>query len=321
MNLTDKPDIGYFEIAKEPSSLSFDTFWQRYAEPEQPFIIEGIASAWPAEACWNGRYLHEKLAEEPLAKEAFLWYWLQKGALAGDYETPAIVEKSIESSEVYPRTQVMRIWIHEKGNLSSWHYDANMVNVFNVQVTGRKKWYLIAPETPIDCYPFTNFGVLDGQGETIFRNKRYTEFTLKAGDLLFLPALWFHKVEACDEENISLNWVFTKKATRIITPAFKREYDRYFLAEYFLNHRYPIFRNLFNKLNNKLPNYLRVLWQDREMIRSPYRSSVFYLMRTFLREMAVLPSVVFNAKRIRPYLGAVKRVKRLNRGYKSHTDN
>jgi hypothetical protein len=122
VNFTDKNTSGYFEICREPSSLSFESFWNKYVVMEQPFIIENAASDWKAKSCWTENYLQKRLSEEPLAKEAFLWYWMQKNALIDDYNIPEIVEKTIDHNEVFPRSQVMRIWVHEMGNLSSWHY-------------------------------------------------------------------------------------------------------------------------------------------------------------------------------------------------------
>jgi hypothetical protein len=139
MNMTDQHANGYFEIPRESPSISFESFWRKYVVTEQPCIIENIASNWKATHCWTECYLHKRLSEEPLAKAATLWYWLEKNALNDDYNTPEIIEKTINNQGVFPRTQLLRIWIHQQGNISSWHYDANMVNVFNAQVTGRKK--------------------------------------------------------------------------------------------------------------------------------------------------------------------------------------
>lgn len=312
MSFSENNANGYFEIAREPSTISFEVFWNKYAVTEQPFIIEDVASDWKAKQCWTENYLQKRLSEEPLAKEAFLWYWMQEDALGGDYITPGIVEKTIDHEGIFPRSQGMRIWVHGKGNISSWHYDANMVNVFNVQVTGRKKWALISPATPLDCYPFTNFAILDGKGDGVFLNKIYTRFTLNEGDMLFLPPLWFHQVEACGQENISLNWVFTKKETQITTKAFKRDFDRYCLAEYFLKHRHEFFRNIIRKINAMLPDYLRVTWQYKEMVKTPYTTNPFRLTLRVLKEISVLAKVLFHVRKIQPYLKKIKSVKRLH---------
>ncbi len=305
---------GYFDISREPASLSFESFWHNYVVAEQPVIIEGIGSNWKAKLDWTEAYLQMKLADEPSAQAATLWYWMGNNALSDDYETPSIVAKTIDCHDVFSRSKAMRLWTHPEGNLSSWHYDASMVNVFNVQVTGRKKWSLISPETPVDCYPFTNFAILDGKGESIFKNKHYTRFELNTGDMLFLPALWFHQVEACEPENISLNWVFTKKTTGITSKAFKRDYDRYFLAEYFSNHKFSLVRGVFAKVNRVLPNYLRVVWQYPKLINTSYKTNPVRLMLRIAQELSTLVKVLPHIKRIKPYLKSIKPVKQIQKG-------
>ena len=99
---------------------------------------------------------------------------MEKGTLANDYQTPQIINQFLDSPESVPRTELMRIWIHKMGNVSSWHYDSNMVNVFNIQVTGKKEFILVSPETPLDCYSSTSFTIMDDNDERIFQHKIYT---------------------------------------------------------------------------------------------------------------------------------------------------
>jgi len=308
-----KTTSGYFKIAKESPDISFEAFWDKYILTEQPLIIENIASDWKARRCWTEDYLQKKLSEEPSAKEATLWYWMALDTLSEYYDTPTIVEKTMKSTDIFPRKLAMRIWVHQQGNVSSWHYDANMVGVFNVQVTGSKQWLLVSPDTPLDCYPFTNFGILDGKGDELFRNKIYTRFTLNEGDMLYLPPLWLHKVESCGEENISLNWVFTKKETQIITKMFIRDYERYFIYDYLNKHRFGFLRHMVHKINALLPNYLRIVWLYQELIKTPYVASPFKLMARIAKESAVLPKVILHINKIKPYMKTVKSVKRLKK--------
>lgn len=304
---------GYFEVAREPATLSFESFWERYVVPERPVVIEGVGTNWPASKHWTERYLQQRLAKEPSAKSAFLWYWMDKNALADEYVLPPIVERAIESAAVFPRTLVMRIWVHLQGNVSSWHYDANMVSVFNVQVTGRKKWSLISPETPLTCYPYTTFAILDGQGDTVFRDKIHTHFTLHQGDMLFIPPLWFHQVESCDPENINLNWVFTKRETQTVSTTFKRDFERYYIAHYFANHKWSLFRTLSRNLNEILPSYARVKWQYAELIRSSYRPSLWRVCLRALTEILVSAKAIWNIRFARAYTKQIRAVKPLER--------
>lgn len=309
---TKKTD-GYFEVAREPATIPFEVFWERYALPERPVVIEGIGADWPAGKTWTESYLQKRLSAEPSAKEAFLWYWMQKNALIGEYELPEIVDKAIDCDDVFARQLVMRIWVHQQNNISSWHYDANMVSVFNVQVTGRKKWDLISPETPLTCYPYTTFAILDGQGDAVFHNKIYTRFTLNQGDMLFIPPLWFHQVEACEPENINLNWVFTKRETQTVSKTFKRDFERYYIAQYFANHKWSFVRTLSQKLNVILPSYARVKWQYDELIRSTYRPTLFNILARFFKEPLALAKTLWNVDKSYVYSKKLRSVKPLER--------
>jgi len=308
-----KENKGYFEIAREPASISIDEFTQKYYETETPVIIENIGENWPAISLWNEDYIRQKLAKDKSAKAASLWYWMEKGTLEEDYETPEIIDQLLHADDVFPRTELMRIWAHKKGNVSSWHYDANMVNVFNVQMTGKKEWLLVSPDTPLTCYPFTSFAVMDDNDKNIFRNKTYTQVILNKGDMLYIPPLWFHKVFSLDEENLNLNWIFTKKQTNIKSITLVRELDRYALQSYLSEHRYQWVQNAFVKMNRNIPGYLRWKWRYPEMIKTPVKPRVLPLVRLTLHEIKSLVKVFWHANKIKPYLESIRSIKKLER--------
>ncbi len=301
---------GYFEIAREKANIGFEHFRRQYFDPEQPVIIENAGADWPAIKSWSEAYIRERLSKEPSAKTASLWYWMQRDTLRDDYSTPLIINSLLDLPDVFPRSDVMRIWIHCKGNVSSWHYDANLVNVFNAQVSGQKEWLLVSPQTPVDCYPFINFGIMGYGDEKTMRNKIHTRFMLNQGDLLYLPPLWFHKVISHGDENISLNWIFTKKETSISSKALVRELERYHLQQYLSMHRFKWVRNLFEKTNANIPGYLRWKWRYPEMIKTPLKPRRFQLTRRTFNELGVLAKVIRHANKIQPYIDGLKPVKK-----------
>ena len=304
---------GYFEIAREPASISLATFKEKYYLSETPVIIESIGENWPALSLWSEDYIREKLSKDTSAKAASLWYWMEKGTLDQDYDTPEIIDQLLCSDDIFPRTELMRIWAHKQGNVSSWHYDANMVNVFNVQMTGKKEWLLVSPKTPLTCYPFTSFAVMDNNDENIFKNKTYTQVILNKGDMLYIPPLWFHKVTSLDAENLNLNWIFTKKHTEIKTKTLVRELDRYALQSYLSKHRYQWVKDSFAKMNQNIPGYLRWKWRYPTMIETPVKPRLFALIRLTLNELKSLAKVAWHANKINPYLDSIRSIKKLDR--------
>ena len=308
-----KNNKGYFKIAREPASITLEQFSEKYYLTETPVIIEGIGANWPALSLWTEDYIREKLSKDNSAKAASLWYWMEKGTLEEDYETPDIIEHLIDSDDVFPRTELMRIWAHKKDNVSSWHYDANMVNVFNVQMTGKKEWLLVSPETPLTCYPFTSFAVMDNNDENIFKHKVYTRVILNKGDMLYIPPLWFHKVTSLADENLNLNWIFTKKHTEVKSTTLTRELDRYALQSYLSGHRFQWVQNTFSKINQNIPGYLRWKWRYPEMIKTPVKPRLFALTRLTLNEIKSLVKVFWHANKINPYLDSIRSIKKLEK--------
>ena len=302
---------GYFEIAREPANISLEVFTEKYYQTETPVIIENIGKSWPAINNWNEAYIREKLANDSKAKAASLWYWMEKGTLEQDYETPEIINKLLDSDDTFPRRELMRIWAHPQGNVSSWHYDANMVNVFNVQMTGKKEWFLVSPETPLTCYPFTSFAIMDNNDEKIFKKKTYAHAILNQGDMLYIPPLWFHKVISLEKENLNLNWIFTKKKTDVVSSTLSRELDRYSLQSYLSNHRFKWVKNSFASINQNIPGYLRWKWRYPEMIITPVKSKPFALIRLTIKEIALIGKVLLHVNKIKPYIQSIRSIKKL----------
>lgn len=288
-------DQGYFEIAREKDSISVEDFIEKYFIPEKPVIIESIASDWKARKRWNQEYLKKQVARETGLSAGALWYWMERGTMEDDYQTPTFIKTLLDDKNVFPRKQPMRIWAHEKGNVSDWHYDAGMINIFNTQVVGRKEWFLVSPETPIDCYPFTHFAIKN-KDENILCNKKYTHFFLNEGDMLFMPPLWFHKVIAEDSLNISLNWIFTKKETQVASKALERDFERSALQHYLHNHPSTKIRLAVKKIDQHIPSYLRSVWRYKELIKTPLPKRKFGLLRRTLSEIAMFGKVLLHLR-------------------------
>ncbi len=300
-----------FEIAREPADLSYDDFCAKYFDAEQPVIIENVSSEWAAPSRWTEQYIREKLSQEPSAKAASLWYWMERDTLGQDYKTPNIINTLIDSPAIFPRAQLMRIWIHGKNNVSSWHYDANMVNVFNAQITGQKEWTIVSPDTPLACYPFVNFAVMGEADDKMLAGKTYANFMLNEGDMLYIPPLWFHKVRSIKDENISLNWIFTKKETQVNSKTLHRELERYTLQTYLTGHRFKLVQTAFNNINARIPGYLRWKWAYPTMIKTPVKPRAFQLIKRTFNEMAVLGKVLRHINKIKPYIDGLKPIKKL----------
>ncbi|WP_299204482.1 cupin-like domain-containing protein [uncultured Amphritea sp.] len=304
---------GFFDIARESSDISFEEFSEKYLTPEIPVIIEGVGNDWPARERWSEEYLLKQLAQAPTVSTASLWYWGERDVLPEDFTTPDFVNQCLDSPAMFPRKLHTRIWIHKMYNVSSWHYDANFTNVFNVQVKGKKEWFLISPDTPLDCYPYTTFAIMDGKKEDVLEGKRHTQFFLNEGDMVYIPPVWFHKVIACDKENININWLFTKRKTTVSSVELKRDLERYVLHNYLSNHRFKFVRGIVALFNRYTPVFIQIKWNDEEMTKTPYTVSGLDMFMRVLKENFMLLKTLMHVNKIKPYMKSISRPKKLDK--------
>jgi hypothetical protein len=106
-----------------------------------------------------------------------------------------------------------RFWKHTKGNFTPAHYDGNSIDVINIGLVGRKRFEMSPPHAEIAAIPFTNIAVNPNAAMS-----SVTE--IGAGDLVYIPSGWWHKVETL-QESININMNFFDSST-VYTP--RQEY-------------------------------------------------------------------------------------------------
>ena len=127
-----------------------------------------------------------------------------------------------------PRTLARRmrldpsLWVGPAGAVTTLHFDSTH-NLF-VQISGRKKVILIAPEqSRFVYYPCREFGrnlhfsPVDAERPDLNRHPRFVratplEVNVSPGEMLFIPATWWHYLRAL-EPSISLNFWWNTLAT------------------------------------------------------------------------------------------------------------
>lgn len=97
----------------------------------------------------------------------------------------------------------LRIWKHNKNNLTRWHYDGNGADLLNISLQGKKRFYLAPPDS-LPVYPFSNIA-----WKYNFKETHVVE--IEPGDMLFLPAYWFHKVLTLENQTININYIMYNK--------------------------------------------------------------------------------------------------------------
>lgn len=131
--------------------------------------------------------------------------------LLDDVETPAVVPED--------RLYTVWGWFSGRGVRTWLHYDNNGCHNANVQITGAKRCWLYAPEELSRLHPFPLGGPnpahncsqidVDAPDDARFpgfREAEAWEGWLTAGDVLFIPAFWFHTFVHEGELNANVNF-------------------------------------------------------------------------------------------------------------------
>jgi hypothetical protein len=135
---------------------------------------------------------------------------------------PAVIREALDREKAFLRPNHARVWFNLKGHKTPWHYDGHSLHVFNLQLKGRKRWRLVAPETPLMCMPLSSICLFS---EYSLARRRHYEFETSEGDLVFVPRYWYHSVESLEDLNININWVLTPKTPPSDNPTSRRELE------------------------------------------------------------------------------------------------
>jgi hypothetical protein len=282
----------------------FAEFFEIYCDREQPLLIKGLAKNWPARERWVSKRLRDQLHTLPGVRDRGVFFVSRSPVLEQDIEMPDFLQEALCSNRIMKDSVAWRFWVNSRNNRREFHYDTNAENVITVQVKGRKEWVVVSPETPLPCYPFTNFSLLKDE-EKLLKNKHFYKFDLKEGDLLYLPPLWYHRVVAREDENININWTFTKRETCVVSKEFKRDMERCSLLNSFKTSNSVLVRRCYETAIRSLPNVGGIGWGLKSFISSPYRPSRRALISRFFKELLQIPNTLLTLPKVRSTLKKV----------------
>ena len=199
----------FAEIDRLAPDTRFEVFFDNYFVPNIPVVITDVSTTWPASKKWTREYLATELRRQKIEVNK-LWFSADDTFLRDDYEIPDIVGRCLDPAISHTRRNNVRVWINDRDHLTPFHSDTNGLYVFNVQIEGTKRWQLLAPDAPVRLYAFTQFPHLRYNTDIPPPLASHAmEFRLQRGEMLFLPAFWFHKVVS-ESDSVNLNWVGTR---------------------------------------------------------------------------------------------------------------
>jgi hypothetical protein len=273
-----------FDVSRVSPTVDAGRFLDEFYFPRRPAVIEGVATDWPAAKTWTRATLMDRIERSPgSATRAPYWWDIDRSLVANDIREPALVTELRRRRSPREREHSTRLWMSTTGVHTPWHYDGNCVEVFNVQVAGRKRFTIVSPETPIPLAPLSIMGSAPDAAPAALLTEHHdhTVFELRAGDMLYLPRHWFHFVESLDAFNANVNWVWTDlESGPLESPVSRRERD-------LVASLYPLFAaerrlaGLGARLG--LPR-LRVKHYNAEYTAAYGGSSDFAVARAFLRD-------------------------------------
>ncbi len=210
-------------------------FRRRFERPRQPVVITGVVGRWKAMGRWSPDYFAEQLARSRIVKMLIKDYLADMASgsrktyvpgmpldphlpmLIGDIDLPEYREQGSTASP--------RIWFGTRV-IGPLHYDPTS-NLHGI-VYGGKRFTLFHPSQLPYLYPSSMFSTIPQMSQASINQPDYARFPrlrkakaitvdLGPGDMLFLPAGWWHQVTT-PTPTISIDFPWQKNDSAFSRP-------------------------------------------------------------------------------------------------------
>jgi hypothetical protein len=230
----------------ERRRLSAEEFEHEYRRKQRPVVLEGYVEDWPSVRTWSFEALAQRCGSVPVVVDSYSsqaarpttfaqfvellaentagggapiylqeWYYRTScPELADDMPELDIAQYDFRR-QLYGEamSQNHQLWLGQKGGITRFHQDSYSVDVMHAQIVGEKLWYVMGPDAELLA---GDNGEPDIGALMASPNTQLHRFVLRPGDLLYLPAWWFHRIEllsdsiglgrkAVDEVNLGLH--------------------------------------------------------------------------------------------------------------------
>ena len=283
--------------------ISIEQFWQEFFLTGTPVIfrdaqrIQGQISALV-------EHVKNLLAKNE-ARGVGVSVWLPSEKLEDFAPLPPWASHCFKDKNTHLLYKDARLFSCPGGHHTSWHYDANLLFNFNLQLAGKKKWTLLSPDFPRPCYGFSQYGLI---GENTAAPENSFTFVLNAGDILYIPPLWMHEVTALEEDSLSVSWIGVNDKAIMPSKTLQRETEMlklaYILRKINLDHHLVKLMQVrprhFTLFGGQGWDYIKQLTADvsisRVLIRvlkELYHKPHYFLHRKKIRTALKKPKMIF----------------------------
>lgn len=250
MDAITKKEIQYTDVPRV-EGLSREEFHQTFLKDNRPVVFKDLACDWPALHKWNREYFTKNYGDNEVkvfdsnfgtpgkkymsnlqtmrfadylqaletgktSLRMFL-YNIVKACpeLKQDVELPKIMDGFSKN--------FMFMFFGAQGSVTQLHYDIDLSHVFHTAFSGKKRFYLFAPDQGAHLYrhPFTIRSYVDPVNPNFEKFPRLSEVRgyyveLLPGETLFIPAgFWHHVVYDEPSYALSLRCVHQKWSKRL----------------------------------------------------------------------------------------------------------
>ena len=204
-------------------NLDVEEFDHEFRKKAKPVVIEGLMEDWPAIGKWDFEYLSSKCSDskvvldsydskrareatfgefvkllksqEPGSAPIYLQEWYYQAScpfLSGDLVELPIAQydfrRNLYGEKISTNHQ---LWIGQKGAKTRLHQDSYLIDVMHAQISGSKQWCVMSPNASLTR---DAAGVLSFEGLIDNPEVQILTCTLQPGDVVYLPALWWHRI-------------------------------------------------------------------------------------------------------------------------------
>ncbi|CAH1244729.1 KDM8 [Branchiostoma lanceolatum] len=239
------PDVPIDELHTIPHPREF---WDKYVKHEKAVILRGAAKNSPAFTLWTEEYLRdnygklevrlegkrEKNGPSPIGAKGiigrdtighFIETYQNKDAylvsqLPTDMYHEVLVQPCLTCGSFRKNLVEIDLWMSSNGGSSVLHKDA--FNSMNCLYNGTKHWKLIErkyepllhkawePSREVGGYSEVNVHKVDLLKHPNMAKVHWSNFTINAGDCLYLPKSYWHQVESVGDVNLAVAILFAR---------------------------------------------------------------------------------------------------------------